>query len=42
MPLDAMIEENPGDRRLGLAFGELELCVLKLNNCLAEGLALLT
>src|SRR5215470_12315201 len=40
MPLDAMVEEDFGDCRIGLALGKLELRVLKLNNRLAEGLAL--
>src|SRR5262249_32281241 len=41
MALDAMVEEDPGYCRVGLALGELELRILKLDNCLAEGLALL-
>ena len=41
MPLDAVVDEHPRDRRLGLAFGELELGVLELDDALAEGLALL-
>ena len=41
MALDAMVEEHLGDGRLGLAFGELELGVLELDDLLAERLALL-
>src|SRR6478736_2325161 len=39
--LDAVIDEDSRDRRLGLAFGELELDRLVVDDRLAEGLALL-
>ncbi len=41
MPPDAVIVKDLGDGGLGLAFGELKLSVLELDDLLAEGRALL-
>ena len=41
MQADQPVDEDPRDRRLGLALGELELGVLEIDQALAERLALL-